>query len=44
LDFSKLEGNRLTIDNRKYYLGKIEELLGVFQYTIDYYKEALLPN
>lgn len=39
--FLKLEGNNLTIDNRKYYLGKIEELLGVFQFTIDYYKKQL---
>ncbi len=42
--FLKLEDNKLTIDNRKYYLGKIEELLGVFQFTIDYYKEALLAK
>jgi len=42
--FLKLEGNHLTIDNRKYYLGKIEELLGVFQFTINYYKKALLAE
>jgi len=39
--FLKLENNVLYIDNQKYYLGKIEELLGVFQHIIDYYKEVL---
>lgn len=39
--FLKLEGNKLTIDNRKYYLGKLEEVLGVFQLIIDYYKAQL---
>ncbi len=39
--FLKLEGDKLVIDNRKYYLGKIEELIGVFQFIIDYYKGKL---
>ena len=39
--FLKLEGNLITIDNDKYYLGNIEELLGVFQSIIDFYKEQL---
>lgn len=39
--FLKLEGDKLVIDNRKYYLGKIEEVIGVFQLIIDYYREKL---
>lgn len=39
--FMKLEGNTISVDIDKYYLGKIEELLGVFQQIIDYYKEQL---
>jgi len=39
--FMKLENSKLTIDNRKYYLGQIDKLLGVFQMIIDYYKESL---
>jgi len=39
--FMKLENSKLTIDNRKYYLGQIDELLGVFQMIIDYYKEKI---
>jgi len=39
--FLKLEGGKLIIDNKKYYLGKIGEVLGVFQIIIDYYKEKL---
>ena len=40
--FMKLEGNIIFIDTKKYYLGKIEELLGVFQVIIDFYKRQLL--
>jgi len=39
--FLKLEGDVLLIDNQTYYLGKIEELMGVFQSIIDYYKKTL---
>ena len=39
--FLKLEGDTLFVDNQKYYLGKIEELLGVFQVIIDFYKKKL---
>lgn len=37
--FLKLEGDKLIIDNKKYYLGNIEEIIGVFQVIIDYYKD-----
>lgn len=36
--FLELNENHLTIDNRKYYLVEIKELLGVFQYIIDGFK------
>jgi hypothetical protein len=36
--FLELSQNLLTIDNRKYYLVEIKELLGVFQYIIDTFK------
>lgn len=39
--FLKLEGDTLLVDNQKYYLGQIEELLGVFQVIIDFYKQKL---
>lgn len=39
--FLRLEEDKLTIDNRKYYLGEVEEVLGAFQLIIDYYKEKL---
>ncbi len=35
--FMKLEGNTIFIDNRKYYLGQVEELMGVLQSIIDFY-------
>jgi hypothetical protein len=38
--FMKLEGD-LFIDDRKYYLNEISELLAVFQSIIDYYKVVL---
>ncbi len=38
--FMKLEGD-LYIDERKYYLNEVSELLAVFQSLIDYYKEVL---
>ncbi len=38
--FMKLEGD-LFIDERKYYLNKVNELLAVFQNIIDYYKDVL---
>jgi hypothetical protein len=31
----------LYIDDKKYYLDKIEDLLGIFQSIIDYYKSTL---
>jgi len=39
--FLKLDKNVLFVDSQKYYLGNIEDLLGVFQYIIDHYKKAL---
>jgi hypothetical protein len=33
--------DKLYIDDKKYYLGEINELLGVFQSIIDYYKNVL---
>jgi hypothetical protein len=36
--FLELNENYLTIDNRKYYLAEIKELLGVFQYIINMFK------
>jgi hypothetical protein len=33
--------DKLYIDDKKYYLGEIAELLGVFQSIIDYYKNVL---
>ncbi len=40
--FLKLENNQITIDNKKYYLGNLNELLGIFQYIINYNKTQLL--
>ena len=39
--FLKLKDNHITIDNKKYYLNKTEEILGIFQMIIDYYKKTL---
>ncbi len=39
--FMKLENDVLYIDKRKYYLIELEELLSIFQYIINYYKEEL---
>lgn len=39
--FLKFEESTIFIDTRKYYLGNIEELLGVMQYIINYYKDIL---
>lgn len=39
--FLMLENDLLTIDLNKYYLGNMEELLGVFQQVVGYYKERL---
>ncbi len=39
--FLCLENNQILIDTKFYYLEKIEELLGAFQYIIDYYKREL---
>jgi hypothetical protein len=33
--------DKLYIDDKKYYLVEIEELLGIFQSIIDYYKNAI---
>ncbi len=40
--FLKLENNIIYVDKKKYYLGEVEELLGVFQIVIDYYKSVLI--
>ena len=37
--FMKLENKLLLIDSQKYYLGNLNQLLGVFQTIIDYYKK-----
>ena len=39
--FMKLTNNQLMIDQRKYYLIQLGELLAVFQFIIDYYKKTL---
>ena len=39
--FLKLENNEIIVDTRKYYLGNIGEVLGVFQQIIDYYKKTI---
>ncbi len=39
--FMKLESNEIIIDTKKYYLGNVEELLGVMQGIIAYYKGVL---
>jgi hypothetical protein len=39
--FLRLENDTVFVDKKKYYLGEVEELLGVFQIIIDYYKEVL---
>ena len=41
-DWQFLElSDQLYIDNRKYFLVELRELLGIFQTIIDYYKQAL---
>jgi hypothetical protein len=39
--FLRLTGKELFVDTRKYYLGQIGELLGAFQYILDYYRTIL---
>ncbi len=39
--FIELVGNDLFLDTQKYYLGELDELLGIFQFIIDYYKKIL---
>ncbi len=39
--FMVLENNTIFIDTKIYYLNEIENILGVFQVIIDYYKELL---
>jgi len=39
--FMKLEGNEILIDLKKYYLGDVPELLGVFQSVITFYRNTL---
>jgi hypothetical protein len=39
--FLKLENNEILIDTRRYYLGNVAELLGVFQQVISYYITSL---
>ncbi len=39
--FMKLEGEAYYIDSQIYYLNQLEELLGVFQQIIDYYKKTV---
>jgi len=37
--FMKLEGSQILIDIKKYYLGDVPELLGVFQHIISFYRQ-----
>lgn len=39
-NFMRLTGNTITVDERRYYLGSLPELLGVFQQIIGFYKKA----
>jgi hypothetical protein len=39
--FLVLEGNTVYVDNRQYATSNLPELLGAFQYIIDYYKKEL---
>lgn len=39
--FLKLEQNLISIDIKKYYLGNLEELMGVLKSIIDYYQNQL---
>ncbi len=39
--FLVLEGNTIYVDDKQYVLDNLTELLGVFQYIIDYYKKEL---
>lgn len=39
--FMMLEDQLLTIDNKIYYFNKLEEVLGIFQHIIDYFKKVL---
>ncbi len=39
--FLKLENNTIFVDSRTYSYAEMNEILGVFQYIIDYYKEIL---
>lgn len=39
--FLLLEGNTIYVDDKQYVLDNLTELLGVFQYIIDYYKKEL---
>jgi hypothetical protein len=37
-NFMRLAGNTITVDERRYYLGNLPELLGVFQKIIGFFK------
>ena len=39
--FLKLEDKQFTIDENRYYISDIEEVMGAFQGIIDYYLESL---
>ncbi len=39
--FLVLENQTITIDKQKYYLSQINELLGIFQNIVDYYREII---
>ena len=39
--FLKLQDNQIIIDNKTYYFNQMEEVLGIFQMIIDYYKKTL---
>jgi hypothetical protein len=41
--FLKLQHDRYVIDNRRYHLDRLPELLGVFQHILDFYR-TLLAN
>ena len=40
--FLVLEGNTIYVDEKQYYIGNLPELLGAFQFIIDYYKRELV--
>ena len=42
--FLKLTGTELLVDRDRYFIDDLEEILGVFQWVIDYYKGVLVAE